>query len=69
MTGGRPAALAALGLTAALTLTGCGDGGDGDAKSDGPRLSVSGAYLPRPPMTDMAAGYLTVTNTGARPTG
>lgn len=29
-----------------------------------PVLSVSGAYVPRPPLTDMAAGYLTVRNTG-----
>ncbi|MBW8089590.1 copper chaperone PCu(A)C [Streptomyces hygroscopicus subsp. hygroscopicus] len=60
----------ALGLSAALAACsgdGGGNGGNGgDAAGHGgvPKLSVSGAYLPRPPMTDMAAGFLTVRNTG-----
>ena len=29
-----------------------------------PQLRVSGAYVPQPPMGDMAAGYFTITNTG-----
>ncbi len=29
-----------------------------------PRLSVSGAYVPQPPLADMAAGYFTVRNAG-----
>ncbi|MEU7371093.1 copper chaperone PCu(A)C [Streptomyces hygroscopicus] len=76
MTPARPgirkatAAALALGLSAALAACsgdGGGDGGNGgDAAGHGgvPKLSVSGAYLPRPPMTDMAAGFLTVRNTG-----
>ncbi|MET7762436.1 copper chaperone PCu(A)C [Streptomyces sp. NPDC005336] len=47
----------ALGLSAGLAAC-SGDGGGS------PKLSVSGAYLPQPPMTDMAAGFLTVRNTG-----
>lgn len=54
------AAALALGLTGALTACGGDDGGSGDR----PKLSVSGAYIPRPAMTDMAAGFLTVTNKG-----
>lgn len=50
----------ALGLTGALTACGSDDGGSGDK----PELSVSGAYIPRPAMADMAAGFLTVTNKG-----
>lgn len=30
----------------------------------GPRLTVTGAYLPQPALPDMAAGYFTVTNSG-----
>ncbi|MFI0775527.1 copper chaperone PCu(A)C [Streptomyces sp. NPDC021212] len=54
------AAALALGLTGALTACGGDDGGSGDR----PELSVSGAYIPRPAMADMAAGFLTVTNKG-----
>jgi copper(I)-binding protein len=46
-------------LTGALLLTGCGSSG-GDARAD---LSVSGAYIPQP-VSDMAAGFLTITNEG-----
>ncbi|MEV5374681.1 hypothetical protein B7P34_06395 [Streptosporangium nondiastaticum] len=48
-----------------LLLTGCQSEKDALA-SDKPGLSVSGAYLPQPAMTDMAAAYLTVTNDGAK---
>ncbi|MFI9150780.1 copper chaperone PCu(A)C [Streptomyces sp. NPDC053367] len=41
-----------------LTLTGCGGG-----ESAGPELSVSGAYMPQP-VSDMAAGFLTIANKG-----
>ncbi|MGC0330901.1 copper(I)-binding protein [Streptomyces sp. SAI-170] len=41
-----------------LTLAGCG----GD-ESTGPDLSVSGAYMPQP-VSDMAAGFLTIANKG-----
>ncbi|WAP57056.1 copper chaperone PCu(A)C [Streptomyces sp. S465] len=62
----RKAAAAVLALALSATLAACsGDGGgDGKGHGGGPELSVSGAYLPRPPMTDMAAGFLTVRNTG-----
>ncbi|MFG2084741.1 copper chaperone PCu(A)C [Spirillospora sp. NPDC048824] len=35
-----------------------------DTDGDGPRLAVTGAYVRQPPMRDLAAGYLTVVNTG-----
>ncbi|WP_431043172.1 copper chaperone PCu(A)C [Streptomyces sp. P1-3] len=64
--GAAAAAVAALSLS--LALTACGGGDDGgknaESKPTGPRLSVSGAYLPQPAMPDMAAGFLTVRNTG-----
>ncbi|MBL1096327.1 copper chaperone PCu(A)C [Streptomyces coffeae] len=80
MTGGTPlrrtvAAALALGLSAAIAACGSGDGdgggnggGSGAEGKDGggrPKLSVSGAYLPRPSMDDMAAGFFTVRNAGA----
>ena len=46
-------------LTGTATLTGCSQ-----TPAAKPVLKVSGAYLPQPPMADMAAGYFTVTNTG-----
>ncbi|WKX71635.1 copper chaperone PCu(A)C [Streptomyces sp. XD-27] len=71
MTRTRKAAAAAVtALSLALALTACGgeDGsgksGDKKAKAGAPQLSVSGAYLPQPAMSDMAAGFLTVRNTG-----
>lgn len=42
----------------ALTLTGCG--GSDDAKAE---LSVSSSYMPQP-VSDMAAGFLTIANKG-----
>ncbi|EFL24764.1 conserved hypothetical protein [Streptomyces himastatinicus ATCC 53653] len=54
------AAALALGLTGTLAACGSDDGGSGDR----PELSVGGAYIPRPAMADMAAGFLTVTNKG-----
>lgn len=56
--------IAALGaLALAVGASGCapGDEPPSDAR---PRLAVSGAYVPEPPLADMAAGYLVVTNTG-----
>lgn len=44
-----------------LALTGCGGGPDGSG--DRPELSVSSAYMPQP-VSDMAAGFLTVLNKG-----
>jgi copper(I)-binding protein len=52
-----PAAL----IAGALALTACGGSGDsGDAK---PELSVSSSYMPQP-VSDMAAGFLTIANNG-----
>ncbi|WP_328748665.1 copper chaperone PCu(A)C [Streptomyces sp. NBC_00285] len=48
-------------LTGALLLAGCSD----SAGSDDARLSVSGAYIPQPVSADMAAGFLTISNSGA----
>ncbi|MCT7355588.1 copper chaperone PCu(A)C [Streptomyces sp. 15-116A] len=49
-----------------LTLAGCGgsDSGSGsDAASGKAELSVAGAYMPQP-VSDMAAGFLTIINKG-----
>ncbi|QKV93863.1 copper chaperone PCu(A)C [Streptomyces sp. NA02950] len=71
MTGGahlRKTAAASLAVGLCAALAACGPGGDdgGSGKDGGgrPKLSVSGAYLPQPSMDDMAAGFLTVRNTG-----
>ncbi|MFD9757059.1 copper chaperone PCu(A)C [[Kitasatospora] papulosa] len=52
----RTAVLGVLALTTGLTLTAC--------SSDGvPRLEVTGAFMPQP-VSDMAAGFLLVKNSG-----
>lgn len=53
-------------LAADLALAGCSPASDASAPAgaEGPRLSVSGAYIPQPVTAEMAAGYFTVTNTG-----
>jgi copper(I)-binding protein len=43
-----------------------GTSSPGGAAQGRPQLAVSGAYVPEPPMADMAAGYLTIANTGTR---
>lgn len=50
--------MAALVAAGALTLAGCGGSGSGAAE-----LSVGSAYMPQP-VSDMAAGFLTITNDG-----
>ncbi|WP_408055320.1 copper chaperone PCu(A)C [Streptomyces paludis] len=54
-------------LTAAavLVVTGCSSSSSSVSSSSGaaPSLKVSGAYMPKP-VSDMAAGFLTVTNSG-----
>lgn len=45
-------------ITGALVLTGCG--GSDDAKAE---LGVSSAYMPQP-VSDMAAGFLSIANKG-----
>ena len=48
-------------LTAgAVALAGCGGSGSDDAKAE---LAVSSAYMPQP-VSDMAAGFLTIVNKG-----
>ncbi|WP_267243656.1 copper chaperone PCu(A)C [Streptomyces sp. PR69] len=54
----RAAALAAaVSLAAGAALTGC------SSSASGPELKVSGAFMPQP-VSEMAAGFLTVENTG-----
>ncbi|MEU0359952.1 copper chaperone PCu(A)C [Streptomyces cyaneofuscatus] len=53
----RTALAGALALTTGLALAGCSTG------SDEPELKVVGAYLPQP-VSDMAAGFLVVQNSG-----
>ena len=57
----RRPAVAALVAAGALALAGCGgsDSGGGEAA-----LSVGSAYMPQP-VSDMAAGFLTISNDGA----
>ncbi|MEU3841580.1 copper chaperone PCu(A)C [Streptomyces sp. NPDC028635] len=66
----RACAAAAAALTGALLLTGCGssgpDSGAGSTTKAGSGkavLSVSSAYMPEP-VSDMAAGFLTLANDG-----
>lgn len=61
----RARAAAAL-LLAGAALTGCSSSAAAPAY-DTPVLKVTGAYIRQPPTPDMAAGYLTVTNTGRQP--
>ncbi|MGC3003242.1 copper chaperone PCu(A)C [Streptomyces sp. G35A] len=56
----RRCAAAAAVLAGALTLAGCGGQDSGDGTAD---LSVGSAYMPQP-VSDMAAGFLTITNEG-----
>ncbi|MFD3972901.1 copper chaperone PCu(A)C [Streptomyces cyaneofuscatus] len=53
----RTALAGVLALTTGLALAGCSTG------SDEPELKVVGAYLPQP-VSDMAAGFLVVRNSG-----
>lgn len=55
----RRAAVPAVGLAAALALAGCGSDGS-DARA---AISVGSAYMPQP-VSDMAAGFLTIDNKG-----
>jgi copper(I)-binding protein len=55
------AALALAALAALASLTGCSDA---DAGTPTPHLTATGAYIPEPLSDDMAAGFLTIDNTG-----
>jgi copper(I)-binding protein len=55
----RRFAPAALALTGALVLVGCGS-----EEASGADLSISSAYIPQPVSDSMAAGFLTITNEG-----
>ncbi|MFF9108042.1 copper chaperone PCu(A)C [Streptomyces sp. NPDC014805] len=68
----KGAAVAAGALTGALLLTGCGSSGSGSGSgadagagsgSGRAALSVASAYMPQP-VSDMAAGFLTIANAG-----
>ncbi|ARQ69686.1 copper chaperone PCu(A)C [Streptomyces marincola] len=67
---GLRAAVAAGVLAASLALTACGteedDSNDSGAEGGGsaPELTTSGAFVPEPVSGDMAAGFLTISNTG-----
>jgi len=50
----------AVSLTAGAALAGCSSA---DASGEGPELKVTGAFMPQP-VSDMAAGFLTVANSG-----
>lgn len=59
----RRPAVAAVVVAGALALAGCG-GSDGPGPGGGHAdLSVGSAYMPQP-VSDMAAGFLTITNDG-----
>ncbi|MET7714034.1 copper chaperone PCu(A)C [Streptomyces sp. NPDC005407] len=54
-----PALASVIALTAGLALAGCSTSSD-----IGPELKVSGAFMPQPVGDEMAAGFLTVQNSG-----
>ncbi|MGV9313571.1 copper chaperone PCu(A)C [Streptomyces sp. NPDC003691] len=65
-------AVAAGAVAAALTLTGCSTdssastgSGSSNGRPDAPELTVSGEFMPQP-VSDMAAGFLTVRNGGGK---
>ncbi|MFF5447408.1 copper chaperone PCu(A)C [Streptomyces sp. NPDC012888] len=53
---------AALSLTAALAISGCSSDKDGEAGSDGPAITVSGAFMPEPVNDKMAGGFMVIKN-------
>lgn len=57
----RLVAAVAVPAAGVAALTGCSST---PASGGAPRLTVSDAYVPQPPLADMAAGYFTVRNTG-----
>lgn len=66
----RGAAAPTAALLLAATVAACSSHGTGSprgARQSRPQLAVTGAYVPEPPMADMAAGYFTVVDTGRAP--
>ena len=61
-------AAAACAIALGVMLSGCSGSahasGHSSASATRPVLRVTGAYVPQPPMGDMAAGYFTITNSG-----
>ena len=57
-------AVSAGALFTAAAVTGCSGPASTSAPDARPELKVSGAYVPQPPMGDMAAGYFTISNAG-----
>ncbi|MFI6344922.1 copper chaperone PCu(A)C [Streptomyces sp. NPDC050560] len=65
----RAAAPAALALTAALVLAGCGgDSEAADPASGPPHLKITGAFVPQPVTRELASAFFTVTNSGSEDT-
>lgn len=58
-----PSALLVLLTTAAVT--GCSHASANGQTNEKAQLNITGAYVPRPPLSDMATGYFTVDNTGS----
>ncbi|SEG45478.1 hypothetical protein SAMN05216223_105265 [Actinacidiphila yanglinensis] len=56
--------LAAVATGGTIALTGCSSSSDAPASGGPAKLAVTGAYIPRPLLTDEAAAYFTVTNSG-----
>ncbi|MFC4612097.1 copper chaperone PCu(A)C [Streptomyces maoxianensis] len=54
-----PVLASVIALTAGAALAGCST-----SSGNGPELKVSGAFMPQPVGDDMAAGFLTVQNSG-----
>lgn len=51
-------------VLAGLALAGCAALAACTGQPSGPKLEPHGAYVPQPPLADMASGYVTVRNTG-----
>jgi copper(I)-binding protein len=62
--GGAAVAVAAVVALGSSSSSAAGAGPSGAEGGAPARLAVSGGYLPQPLLTDMAAAYLTVHNTG-----
>jgi copper(I)-binding protein len=62
---GGTAAVAVAAVAGLILAGGSSSGANGSAKAGSPaKLSVSAGYIPQPLLTDLAAAYFTVTNSG-----